>query len=100
MFDSASRYYALESVRMTTTGADGVGREIVYTRRRFVPGARGTVTLVEHTVTEGERLDVITARYIGDPLQFWRVCDANLVLRPTELTDQYGTVIRIAMPSF
>jgi hypothetical protein len=100
MFDSTSRYYTLETMKLTVTGADGVQREIVYKRRRFIPDTSGAVTLVEHTVTEGERLDVITTRYVGDPLQFWRVCDANNVLRPEELTDEFGTVIRIAMPSF
>jgi hypothetical protein len=100
MFDSTSRYYSLETMKLAVTGADGVQREIVYKRRRFIPDTRGAVTLVEHTVTEGERLDVITTRYVGDPLQFWRVCDANTVLRPEELTDEFGTVIRIAMPSF
>ena len=36
-------------------------------------------------VTEGDRLDNITARFLGDPTQFWRVCDANLALLPDEL---------------
>jgi len=49
-------------------------------------------------VTQGERLDTITARYLGDPTQFWRVCDANDVLQPTELTEEVGNVIKIALP--
>ncbi|RPI88962.1 MAG: LysM domain-containing protein, partial [Planctomycetaceae bacterium] len=51
-----------------------------------------------HLVTEGDRLDNITARYLGDPTQFWRVCDANLVLLPDELSDEPGESIRIALP--
>jgi hypothetical protein len=100
MLDSASRYYKLDSVKLTTVEADGSSRQVIYKRRRFIPDLSGALTLVEHTVTEGERLDVIVTRYLGDPLQFWRVCDANIVLRPAELTDEYGTVIRIAMPGF
>jgi hypothetical protein len=100
MFDPTSRYYKLDTGQLPTVESDGSPRNIVYKRRRFIPDSRGNVTLVQHTVTQGERLDVIVARYLGDPLQFWRVCDANNVLRPTELTDDYGTVIRIAMPGF
>jgi hypothetical protein len=49
-------------------------------------------------VTQGERLDNITARYLGDPLQFWRLCDANGALDPEELTDETGRTIAITMP--
>ena len=100
MLDPASRYFKLDNAQLATVESDGSSRQIIYKRRRFIPDASGNITLVEHTVTEGERLDVIVTRYLGDPLQFWRVCDANTVLRPTELTDEYGTVIRIAMPGF
>jgi hypothetical protein len=55
--------------------------------------------LVEHTVVQGERLDNITARYLGDPTQFWQVCDANGVLEPAEL-EQLGRTVRIALPGF
>jgi hypothetical protein len=54
--------------------------------------------LTEHTVNEGERLDNITALYLGDPEQFWRVCDANGVIRPEELTETVGRKIRITLP--
>ena len=100
MLDQTSRYYKLDNAQLTAVDPDGTLRQVVYKRRRFIPDTSGSVTLVEHTVTQGERLDVITMRYLGDPLQFWRVCDTNSVLRPTELTDAYGTVIRIAMPGF
>jgi hypothetical protein len=47
---------------------------------------------------QGERLDNITARYLGDPLQFWRVCDANGAMNPSELTAVIGRRLRITMP--
>ena len=98
MFDPTSRYYIIETVKMTVTDSDGQARVIAYKRRRFIPPLEGTVTIVEHLVTEGDRLDNITARYLGDPAQFWRVCDANLALLPDELTDEPGESIRIALP--
>lgn len=74
------------------------GRTVAYLRRRFVPSPENFALLQEHFVIEGERLDVITARYIGDPEQFWRICDANGVLHPDELTAAPGAVIRITLP--
>ncbi|HEX6288344.1 MAG TPA: hypothetical protein VFZ66_04095 [Herpetosiphonaceae bacterium] len=100
MFDPSSRYYNLETVKQEVTGADGKPRVIAYKRRRFIPPADGQTTLVEHTVTQGERLDNITARFLGDPLQFWRVCDANITLDPDELTDETGRTIKITLPQF
>ena len=98
MFDATSRYAKVPDLTLTVTDPDGTQRTVTYKARRFVPSTKGATTLLEHTVAEGERLDVITARYIADPTQYWRICDANTVLRPEELTDQPGSVIEIAMP--
>jgi len=98
MFDPTSRYYNIEVATLAVIDGDGLQREIRFVKRRFIPPSNGTTTLVEHTVTQGERLDNITARYLGDPTQFWRVCDANDVLQPNELTDTPGTRIKIALP--
>ena len=97
MFDPTSRYYKIESATVTVTDSEAVSRVIRYLRPRFIPSAEDMTTLVEHTVTQGERLDNITARYLGDPTQFWRVCDVNNVLRPAEL-EEIGRVIEIALP--
>lgn len=99
MFDETSRYASIETATLTRVDADGQERMLAYKRRRFVPPPSGTV-LVEHRVAAGERLDTITARYFGDPTQFWQVCDANGVLRPDDLTDEVGRTITIAMPGF
>ena len=98
MFEPTSRYANVEDATMTVSDADGQQRVIVYKRRRFVPSTEGTTTLVEHSVAQGDRLDNITARYLGDPTQFWRICDANPVLQPTDL-EEIGRTVRIAMPS-
>jgi hypothetical protein len=98
MFDPASRYANIPIVQLTETDADGQERNIAYVLRRFIPDVTGT-TLVQHTVIQGDRLDNVTARYLGDPLQFWRVADANGVLQPEDLTKQPGQVIRIVLPT-
>ena len=97
MFEPTSRYYNVPTTTLTVTRADGTSVEVRYARRRFIAPADGDPVLLEHTVTEQERLDTITARYLDDPAQFWRVCDANVVLRPGEL-ERVGRVIRITMP--
>ncbi|HEV3468480.1 MAG TPA: hypothetical protein VG148_04110 [Pyrinomonadaceae bacterium] len=97
MFDTTSRYHGVETATTELPDEDGGAREVRYVRRRIIPSAEGLTTLVEHTVAQGERLDQITARYLGDPTQFWRVCDANNVGRPSEL-EETGRVIKVALP--
>lgn len=93
-FTPTSRYYAIE----TTTWTMADGRTVVYLRRRFVPPPERFALLQEHVVTQGERLDNIAAQYLGDPEQFWRLCDANGALRPEELTAEIGRHLRITLP--
>ena len=97
MFEPNSRYYSLATKTLLVTDADGETREVRYVERRFIPRESGP-TLVEHSVVQGERLDQITAKYLSDPAEFWRVADANELLRPEELTDEIGRRIVIAMP--
>jgi hypothetical protein len=94
MFEPSSRYYDLETATHTTPA----GRVVVYTRRRFLPLAEGALVVVEHTVTQGERLDNITARYLGDPELFWQLCDANNTMHPAELTAEIGRKLRVSLP--
>jgi hypothetical protein len=49
-------------------------------------------------VFQGDRLDNIAALYLGDPEQFWRICDANAAMRPNELTETIGRRLRITLP--
>jgi hypothetical protein len=69
-----------------------------YFRRRFLPAATNAVVMTEHEVTQGERLDNITAHYLGDPEQFWRLCDANSAMHPDEVTAEIGRRIKIPLP--
>jgi hypothetical protein len=97
MLSPGSRYLQIEVASLTVT-RDGVAVEIPFLRRRFIPPTTGQVTFVLHTVKQGDRLDNITARYLADPTLFWRICDANTVLRPAELTETLGHVIDVALP--
>ena len=97
MFEPNSRYYNLPTAILTVIDRDGTPVEVRYLQRRFIPSADGETTLQEHTFTQGERLDNVTARYLDDPTQFWRLCDSNRVMRPEEL-EEIGRVIKIALP--
>ena len=93
-FPPTSRYFYLETA--TVQLADG--KTVVYVRRRFVPSADRFTLIQEHAVVQGDRLDNITAKYLGDPEQFWRVADANNAMHPDELTATIGRRIRITLP--
>jgi len=94
MFAITSRYYGIPTAELETVD----GRKIVYLRRRLVPPPSAFSLLLEHAVVEGDRLDNITARYLGDPEQFWRICDANGAIRPEELIETIGRRLRITLP--
>ena len=98
MFDKTSRYYNVGTATMNLTESDGTTRQVRYVQRRIIPPVGNSILFVEHTVTQGERLDNITALYLGDPTQFWQICDSNNVLRPNDLIDEVGRVINIVLP--
>jgi len=89
MFDSASRYAKLETVEIEQPD----GSVIVYARRRFIPPADTHVEIARVEVNAGERCDLLAARTLGDPLHYWRICDANDVQDPAELETPGRTVI-------
>lgn len=71
------------------------GREILYLARRLLPVLESFTELTEHSVSQGERLDHIAWRYLGDPELFWQICDVNAVLNPPALTAEVGCRINI-----
>ncbi len=97
MFESSSRYAGIEVAETTVRGRDGVDRTVRYVRRRLLPRLDEQTPLAEHEVAAGERLDVVAARYLGDPTRFWLLCDANPVLDAREL-EVPGTRMVVAMP--
>jgi len=96
MTSTTGRYANLPT--LSVTGPDG--RIVTYVTRRFLPQGAAMPLLLGVTVTQGDRLDLIAARTLGDPEQFWRICDANDALDPFELTATLGRVLRIAVPQF
>jgi hypothetical protein len=94
VFNYTSRYYPIDTAEYKT--ADG--RTIAYKRRRFVPQGKTLPLLQEALVIDGDRLDLITYAGLGDPEQFWQVCDANDALNPADLTAETGRVLRIPRP--
>jgi hypothetical protein len=92
-FQPSSRYAGLPTAKLAVAG----GTEVIYVTRRFLPPASSLSTIATHSVAQQDRLDNVTARYLGDPELFWRVCDANEGLDPRELTSVVGRRIRIPL---
>ena len=40
----------------------------------------------------------IAAQYVGDPQQFWRLCDSNGAMRPEALVSNVGAMLTITLP--
>lgn len=95
-FPADSRYYGSGTLTYTAPN----GQNITYLARRFVPqpGAPNYATIAQHAVKQGDRLDLIAAKYLGDPLVFWLICDANGAVRPASLVETPGRVINITTP--
>ncbi len=96
MFDPTSRYYLLANTQYT----DPDGHIVAYKKRRFLPQGEWLPLFKEVAVDAGERLDTLTMRTLGDPLQFWQVCDANNVMNPFDLVTETGRKVRIPIPEF
>jgi hypothetical protein len=91
MFAKESRYYDIEEAKIELDG-----KTIAYKKRRFLPDGNNMSLLHELSVSAGDRLDRIAAKIGGDPEQYWRICDANNVMHPLELTNEPGTTIKIS----
>lgn len=85
------RYSGVDVATYEFTDAQGTRQVVRYYRRRFPPNADRPTVLARHRVVPDDRLDLLSARYVGDPLAFWRICDANGALDPDDLTDASAT---------
>ncbi len=93
-FEPGSRYHGLDTKQWTRPD----GEATTYVKRRFVPPAENYSAVQLHYVAEGDRVDNLSAKYLSDPQQYWRLCDGNGVLRPNDLTRTVGDTIKITMP--
>lgn len=94
-FPPTSRYSGIEIAELTSEN----GERVPYVRRRFVPPSSAFELLEEHRVMQNERLDQIAAQRIGDPQMYWMICDANDAIRPEELIETTGRMLRITLPA-
>ena len=100
MFDRRSRYHGLEELYYEEPGQP----TIVYKSRRFVSRVEGRPVLWEVEVKDTDRPDLLAARTLQQPDLFWRLCDANDVMHPFELTrksffpSRSKRKIRVLMP--
>jgi hypothetical protein len=91
----SSRYYGAPVETFTTAS----GQDVVYIQRRIIPQPTLYSTTQDYVVVEGDRLDNIAAKFLGDPLLYWMICDANGATDPDELTSQVGRTIQIPIAS-
>lgn len=92
MFFRGSRYEHIDEAEVVGRG----GRTVRYKRMRFIPEIEGGLG---ETVREDDRPDLVAFRVLGDPEQFWRLCDVNREPRPVDLTDREGPRRRIQVPA-
>ncbi len=94
MFSPTSRYAPIPNLIYTAPG----GEQVTYKGRRFLPQparvpGRGVVT-----VAPGDRLDLVAARALGAPEQYWRLADAAGAMDPFELAVEPGRKLRVPTP--
>jgi hypothetical protein len=82
MFGNSSRYRNLpESSPVNAQNERSPGKDL-----RLIPPTPGQFL---HTVREGDRLDLLSFKYYGDPSRWWQISDANTEWEfPTDLLDR------------
>jgi len=80
MFDPKSRYGNVEPYEVV----DRRGRTV-----KVVPASAPPQQepLGVHLRREGQRLDHLAAKYLGDPTAFWRLCEMNDVMHAEALAE-------------
>ena len=94
MFDTKSRYANIGTASFVKSD----GTTVRYVKRRFLPQGGSMQLLAEVRTVQGDRLDMISYRTLGDPLAFWRVADANDCKNPFDLVSEVDVTLRIPMP--
>jgi nucleoid-associated protein YgaU len=92
---SSSRYYGAQAEAFTLPD----GTPVMYLARRIIPQAASYTATQTYVIVDGDRLDNLANRFLGDPLLYWMICDANGVTDPDQLTAQAGRTIVIPVTS-
>ena len=94
-FGPESRYHG-SALRSITTAS---GTQISYVSRRFIPPPADYTELQLYRVQQGDRVDVIAAALLGNPLSYWQLCDANAALAPPDVVARPGAFLRVTLPA-
>jgi hypothetical protein len=78
----SSRYYGTQTQQFTLPD----GTPVMYLARRIVPQPATYTTTQSYVIVDGDRLDNLVAHFLGDPLLYWMICDANGATAPDALT--------------
>ncbi len=78
MFSPNSRYWKLAIYSVSVPGLGSI-----QVTELPVPAARPLLGF--HRRAEGERLDLLAARYLQDATRFWQLCDAANAVVPSSL---------------
>jgi hypothetical protein len=89
VFEPESRYAAAPTYRVT----DARGREVAVVE---TPARVARPPMGVHLVRQGQRLDHLAFRYLGDPAGFWRICEHADVMLPDALRE--APEIEIPLP--
>jgi len=90
-----SRYYGNGVEQITLPN----GVVVAYLSRRIIPPPSIYPQTQNYSVVVGDRLDNLAARYVGDPILFWMIADANSAFNPDDLTATPGKTILIPLVS-
>jgi nucleoid-associated protein YgaU len=88
-----SPYYGAEVEDLTLPD----GTPVKYLARRLLPQSAVYTATTTYVVADGDRLDNLAQRFLGDPSLYWMICDANGATDPNELTAQPGQMIDIPL---
>jgi hypothetical protein len=90
-----SRYNGAAVKQMTLPG----GNTVSYLARRLIPPMSVYTRSQTYNVATGDRTDILAARFLGDPLLFWMIADANGAEDSNDLTAEPGRTILIPLVS-
>jgi hypothetical protein len=93
-FAPTSRYYGIA----TSQRVQADGRTVVFVQRRFLPAPENFALVQNVSIVAGDRLDNLASHHIGDPEQWWRLCDANRAMQPEALVSKVGAMLAITLP--